>query len=517
MGTGSLILLKRNSMKRTYITTILTMCLGCFAYGQDGVGINTSPALADPSAMLEVKSTSRGILIPRIALASRPAASSVPAGLMIYNTTDKVFNYSNGSVWITFPVAFISQIQDKDLDTYVTAEKTADEDILRFATGQSGSAMEVAQITKTGINLNYNAGSEYLYESNRVIAQNKASQTLASGAGSFPVIESSNLPNTVIGSNAMSTSSLIAGSNVVVGANAGKVLASSNNTIIGYNASKSLTSGTENTVIGAGAQGSSVLGNKNVIIGQGAGLLATNDSLVIIGKDAGSSLTTGRNNILIGTNVQATTPTSNNVVALGSVIKADASSKKVTFHNSYTFPGTAGSNGDLLVLGAGNQLNWGGRISRQVAGVMADIKPFDAKIASSSMALSSIYFIKLTSYATADLAFIATSIVANTLVAPATATLEMGIYNSAGAKLGSISKTVSAGTTGSIPLALASPISVVSGQVLYLAISCSSTALTFPYLAAPLSPVRIQALGVLPATMTLPGVTDPNNIFINAY
>lgn len=503
-------------MKRNLYTIMLLLIYSSLS-GQDGVGINTGTALADPSAMLEVKSTAKGILIPRIALASRPLANAVPAGLMIYNTTDKVFNYSNGTVWITFPVAFISQIQDNDQDTWVNAEKNADEDILRFATGQSGSSVEVAQITKTGINLTYNAGSEYLLASNRVLGQNKTSKTIASGTGSFPAIESSTLPNTLIGNSVMSTSPAAAGSNVVAGSGAGNVLTSTNNTIVGYNASKSLSSGKENTVVGASAHGSSVTGNANTIIGKSAGAIATNDSLILIGKDAGSSLTSGRNNILIGTSVQASAPTSNNVIALGSAIKADASTKKVTFHNLYTFPSVAGSNGDLLVLDASNQLNWGGRMPRQVAGAMADIKPFDYAMATASTALgTNAYFMKLTSFATAELATIATRIMSNT--SASAATVEMAIYNAAGTRIGNVSTTVAAGYTGNVTVNFPAQISVTSGQNLYLALYCSNgTNIKFPSLSSDNVVAYTLSTSSLPASVSLPLTSDKNNIFINAY
>lgn len=500
------------------IYTYLLVLLSAGVSGQDGVGINTGTSLADPSAMLEVKSTSKGLLIPRIALASRPAANAVPAGLMIYNTTDKVFNYSNGTVWITFPVAYISQIQDKDLDTWVSAEKNSDEDILRFATGQSGSSVEVAQITKTGINVNYNSGSEYLLASNRVVAQNKTSHTIAAGAGSFPNIESSVFANAIIGSSALSTSSAAAGSNVVAGSGAGSVLSSTNNTIIGYNASKSITTGRENTVIGANAHGSTVLGNANTILGKGAGALSTNDSLILIGKDAGSTLSTGRNNIIVGTNIQAPTATTNNVITLGTAIKADVSTKKVTFHNLYTFPGVAGANGDLLVLDASNQLQWGGRLPRQVAGAMADIKPFDYGMATTNTALgTNAYFMKLTSYATAELATITTRIISNT--SATAATIELGIYDAAGSRIGLVSTSVSAGATGSITLNFPTQVSVTSGQTLYLAIYCSNTTdIKFPNISSTNVPAYIYATATgLPASVAVPLTSNPNNIFINAY
>lgn len=505
-------------MKKKY-SLIFSLLLGSISLiGQDGVGINTNGTAAVNSSALEVRSTDKGMLIPRMALASRPSATSVPAGLLIYNTTDKAFNYSNGSVWLSFPTAYINQIQDKDLDTWVSAEKNPDEDKIRFATGQSGTSVEVAQIDKTGINLNYNGGSEYMYAGNRILSQNKTAHSLSSGAGSFPNTESAALANTAIGFNTLSTSSMTADGNLVAGASAGKTVTGLSNTFLGSSAGEKITSGSQNTAVGKDALSGSVTGRANTVIGSGAGQSATSDSLIVIGKGAGSAVTAGRNDIIIGAGLQTFAPTDNNTIVLGKCITANTATKKVRFHNLYSFPDIMGSNGDLLVLDPTLNFKWGGRVSRQVAGAMADIKPYDIGMATAAVALDDMYFIKVTSFATAELAYIATRIVGNTLLGSATATLELGIFNAAGLKLASKAHTITAGLTGELQLTLPDMVSVTSGEILYLGIYCSNvTDVTFPSLSAALSPALKQAGAVLPATMTLPGTTDAKNIFINAY
>jgi hypothetical protein len=72
------------------------------SFGQLGVKeTNSSP---HPKAMLDVESTSKGLLIPRLTIGQRNAISSPPAGLMIYNSTDNKYNYFNGSNWSEFVV-----------------------------------------------------------------------------------------------------------------------------------------------------------------------------------------------------------------------------------------------------------------------------------------------------------------------------------------------------------------------------------------------------------------------------
>jgi len=53
------------------------------------VGIGTSAP--DASAVLEVQSTQKGLLIPRMTTSQRDAISSAPEGLLIYNTTSNQF------------------------------------------------------------------------------------------------------------------------------------------------------------------------------------------------------------------------------------------------------------------------------------------------------------------------------------------------------------------------------------------------------------------------------------------
>ncbi|MEI7897410.1 MAG: hypothetical protein WCJ26_10280 [bacterium] len=61
------------------------------------VGINSDGSTPDPSAMLEIKSTSKGLLIPRMTLANRPL--SPPSGLLIYQTTSPTGFYIYDVSW----------------------------------------------------------------------------------------------------------------------------------------------------------------------------------------------------------------------------------------------------------------------------------------------------------------------------------------------------------------------------------------------------------------------------------
>jgi hypothetical protein len=72
------------------------------------VAINADGSAPDPSAMLDVKSTDRGLLIPRISTLDRDQIPSPATGLMIYNSTTNQFNFYNGSFWYQIESSFIS-------------------------------------------------------------------------------------------------------------------------------------------------------------------------------------------------------------------------------------------------------------------------------------------------------------------------------------------------------------------------------------------------------------------------
>jgi hypothetical protein len=57
-------------------------------------GINTDGSQPDSSAMLDVKSTSKGFLPPRLNIMQRNAIVSPAEGLVIYNTDEKRTNKS---------------------------------------------------------------------------------------------------------------------------------------------------------------------------------------------------------------------------------------------------------------------------------------------------------------------------------------------------------------------------------------------------------------------------------------
>lgn len=73
---------------------ITTSCLS------QSVSINNSAAAADSSAMLDVSSTTKGLLIPRMTANQRTDIATPATGLLVYQTDgDPGFYYYNGTSW----------------------------------------------------------------------------------------------------------------------------------------------------------------------------------------------------------------------------------------------------------------------------------------------------------------------------------------------------------------------------------------------------------------------------------
>ena len=70
-------------------------------YAQGRLGINTDGSSADASALLDLKSSTQGLLVPRMLDSERATILSPATGLIVYQTngTNPGFYYYNGSVW----------------------------------------------------------------------------------------------------------------------------------------------------------------------------------------------------------------------------------------------------------------------------------------------------------------------------------------------------------------------------------------------------------------------------------
>lgn len=94
-------------MKKQAIFITIFLLLISTAYAQ--IGVNTDRSSPDNSAMLDVKSTTKGFLPPRMTTSQRNSISSPAEGLVIFNTDENTLNVFNGTVWksVIRPTPFV--------------------------------------------------------------------------------------------------------------------------------------------------------------------------------------------------------------------------------------------------------------------------------------------------------------------------------------------------------------------------------------------------------------------------
>lgn len=86
-------------MKKLIFLNLLIAAIFCQQlFAQQNVGIGTTTP--DNSALLDLTSTSKGILAPRMSTAQRTAIVAPATGLLVYDTSLQQFWYFNGTIWV---------------------------------------------------------------------------------------------------------------------------------------------------------------------------------------------------------------------------------------------------------------------------------------------------------------------------------------------------------------------------------------------------------------------------------
>lgn len=86
-------------MKLFFIPVICLSFLANFARGQ-GVAIGNNAATPDASAALDIQSTNKGVLIPRVSSVQRTAISTPATGLLVFDTNTGSFWFKSVDNWV---------------------------------------------------------------------------------------------------------------------------------------------------------------------------------------------------------------------------------------------------------------------------------------------------------------------------------------------------------------------------------------------------------------------------------
>jgi hypothetical protein len=125
---------------------LVFMLIGSITFAQVGIG-TISP---DVSSMLDIQSTTKGVLIPRMTAIQRTGISSPATGLLVFDTDTQSFWFYSSS-WIELKDGTPDKIINVEGDTRVEVEKTTDEDIIHLTTvGTERMTIDNAGVTKIG-------------------------------------------------------------------------------------------------------------------------------------------------------------------------------------------------------------------------------------------------------------------------------------------------------------------------------------------------------------------------------
>ncbi len=93
-------ILKACNSLRSHLCVFLFLLAAVNVFGQGGIGISTTGVAPDPSSILDVKSDSKGFLVPRMSTAQMNAIHAPAQSLIIYNTTTNCFEIYIGAAWL---------------------------------------------------------------------------------------------------------------------------------------------------------------------------------------------------------------------------------------------------------------------------------------------------------------------------------------------------------------------------------------------------------------------------------
>ena len=314
------------------IATIL-FSFQCSIIGYGQVGINSDGSQPDASAMLDIKSTTQGVLIPRMTTTQRTTISSAATGLMVYDTELKSLMIYDGTNWITIRTV----LADADNDTRIDVEKTSDEDAIRFdldgstrfilertGNNQARLTFEEDDNVLIGKDAGNSLGSSS--EENVFIGTNTGQNTSTStskdgnvGIGYDVANNGTHLQGIYIGYEVAKNNATtkVASSNVMIGDQAGYSLTGGDyNVVMGYQAGYSVGDGVSNVLMGNQA-GYGLTGNYNIAIGHQASKNLTGSYNIALGTFAGINSTSGSYNTFIGRSAGYNHSTGSTNIAIG--------------------------------------------------------------------------------------------------------------------------------------------------------------------------------------------------------
>jgi trimeric autotransporter adhesin len=328
-------------MSKPTLWSIIFMLSTATAFAQVKVGDNPNTIL--PTSALEIESTNKGVLIPRMTKAQKNAIATPSTGLLVFQSApDSVgFHYYNGGwLWLN-PNNTGNDWKttgNVGTDTAVNFIGTTDNEPLRFK--QNNVWMGQWDVNKGNYLIGKVTGKSITNGTNNIgmgdsslYANTTGSYNVAMGyrslrkniTGSYntalgyeSLLSNTGGGNTAIGSWALSFNTTGGGNTAVGSVALERNTTGNSNTAVGEQALGINTTGTRNNAIGYGALSLNTTGSHNIAMGYNAlENNSTGNRNIAIGGIAGVSNFTGNTNISIGYASLFSNSIGNNNVAIG--------------------------------------------------------------------------------------------------------------------------------------------------------------------------------------------------------
>jgi trimeric autotransporter adhesin len=290
----------------------LFLAIGLIGHSQ--VSITNDGSLPDNSAMLDIKSTEKGMLVPRMTTTQRTAIASPAAGLLVFDNTTNSFWFYNGSSWTNLTASGGTGwllTGNTATDTSVNFIGTTDNMPLYFKINNS----KVGVLSNDNVLIGKGAGNSTT--STGIIAIGRGTLSKNTDRIAITAIGDSALYNNGTGASG----SLNGNYNTAVGTKSLKYNTTGyDNVSVGDYSLYKNTTGIDNTAVGSDAMGANQAGYQNAAFGSSA--LVYNQSganNTAVGFASSRSGISGNNNTSAGIFSLFNNVTGNNNVAIGAM------------------------------------------------------------------------------------------------------------------------------------------------------------------------------------------------------
>ena len=378
-------------MKYKLLLFTTALLFGIQSYAQTGVAINNTGADPDTSAMLDVSSTSKGLLVPRLTEAQRTAIALPAKGLLVYqNDGTEGFYYYDGAVWTNLALV------NFDESNYSYSSKTGvqlkaaisatDVDLVLSPKGAGAVLVQQPDGTVTG-GSNRGAGAVD-FQKSRLTADRVASGENAFTGGGFNNAASGSHATVIGGYNNTAShylSTISGGSSNTAGSNYATVGGGNANVASGFASCVNggyFNNATANFSAASGGVNNTASGKSSFVAGEGNTAQSWGETALglystLAGGNQTSFVATDRilaigNGLSESARSDAFTVLKSGNAFFGGTITINGSGSST----SSVFPSTRGTSGQYLLTDGSGTLSWSnlsGNLTGNVSGTAANV------------------------------------------------------------------------------------------------------------------------------------------------